>query len=215
MKTLIRFAHVFLGVSLFLSIGMIAQNYDTYYDVIVSPFAAPPIEANISGIISDESDHAKTPESQNVTPHPSTTEDIEPDETHAKPEPSESTNPSEPVIEVSEEPSDLSSELSQPVFNYDMAPIDHHSVDHLHKMIEIIDSHITEDTPELKDLHNQLYTRNYMHLEKEIGQKNSTVNEYILSTLAPLTETDNTETDLLFETLDELRFVLVNLTEVE
>ena len=215
MKALIRFIHVFLGVSLFLTIGMVAQNYDTYYDLIISQFTSPTIEGNSSPVSEAEAVHAKAPDSQNTSPHPSPTPEVETDANQLDEVPAEALPNSESITEVEIEESGNVDEIAPPTFSYDMEAIDHHSVDHLYKMIEIIDTHLSEEISEVKDLYKELYTRNYMHLEKEISNKNAPVNEYILTTLTPLAEASEIDSDLLDKTLDDVRLVLINLTEVE
>lgn len=87
MKALIRFIHVFLGVSLFLTIGMVAQNYDTYYDLIISQFTSP---------------------------HPSPTPEVETDANQLDEVPAEALPNSESITEVEIEESGNVDEIAPP-----------------------------------------------------------------------------------------------------
>lgn len=209
MKSIIKFIHVLLGVILFLTISygiQTIQDSDLVNTSQEESFEDTSSKSNNTDSDSLESSDNQEETSSVVAKEPSKEEDSD-----------HSTMVSEdtPVTETETEDSIIAEDEEPPIFDYNMEAIDHHTVDHLDDMIKVIAEYNSAPTTDFSDLYNLLYTRNYMHIEKELAEKNVAIHEFMLESLDALKATDETMVESVTSSLTIIEEILISLKNVE
>jgi len=122
-----------------------------------------------------------------------------------------------PNIEVEENDlnqsnSDDETESIEEKFNYQMEPIDKHSIGHLHEIQQIIVDYKLSPNDNYKQLYSDVYTKNFMHLEEELEEKNKLLYGHLIDLIESLNEDQSSS---IITILDEIHFILENIINLE
>jgi len=97
-------------------------------------------------------------------------------------------------------------------FNYQMEPIDKHSIGHLHEIQQIIVDYKLSPNDNYKKLYSDIYTKNFMHLEEELEEKNKLLYGHLIDLIESLNEDQSSSIIMI---LDEIHFILENIINLE
>lgn len=203
MKFIIRLLIVLMGVVLFLAMGHILQNWEDFFP---------------------QNDATAFSEAQNISNHTGNT--VEPsDQSTVLEDPSlEGTMDSFETDSEAETLNDLDASHNlppspesetAPSLNFEMTPLDHHSLDHVDNMISLLEAFFSTPDTDYDGLHQKLYLENFFHIEEELKNKNPAVRDAIISHLEYLESFDSKSPDELVESLQFLKAILINLSHVE
>lgn len=200
MKTLLKFVHVFIGLVVFLSIGYGIQNYDDIFNQQPEEIHEVNNEFEKVASVPDKMESSKDNDTQENGVNNETATDIVSNEDIGTEE-----NMNEQEYEI----------FSEPIFNYDMEALDHHSLDHINAMVSVITPFVESPNTEWDELHKELYVKNYMHVEKEIEEKNPDVNQYIVEFFDLLSNTDEKDLDTIIIKLENILVICNELSNIK
>jgi len=134
---------------------------------------------------------------------------------------SSSTNITEPASEhitpvYSENALNINEESESASFNYDMEAIDKHSIGHLKEIQDIIEDFKLSPHDDKSDLYGKLYSRNFMHLENELEEKNLSLYTHLSSLIESINEHPNfSDSTSIITILDEINTIVDNIISIE
>lgn len=201
MKYFIKLSQVFICIILFLLIAHLYEERDDIFNFEDEETASEDISASINTInkvednapSSDALDGEKSDELEAST-------DLE------NPEPIDEQIP-EAIDEVI---------IQEETFNYEMKPINPHSIGHIYEMLEVIENFKLSPHDDQSLLIKQLSTRNFMHLEDELEEKNLSLYKFLKSLMTSVEEHEHfSDTESIIVILDKIYVILDNITKIE
>ncbi len=194
MKFIVRLLQVFVCVVLFLLAGYIVEERDQLFSYNE--------EIDTNEILSSHDDQIETI-SNEITTH-----NVDEKKVHIPTAPIEHDN----NTDVAEEKKVLTKEDSI----YDMDPIDPHTIGHIYDMLEIIEQFRTSPHNDHDLLIKQLNTKNFIHFEDELEDKNIALYEVLKNLMNAIEKhEDFSDTESIMIILDDIYLILDNITKIE
>jgi len=194
MKFIVRLLQVFVCVVLFLLAGYIIEERDQLFSYNE--------EIDTNEILSSHDEQVEK-KSNEMTTH---NEDEK--EVHLPTDSVKQDNKTDVVEEKKVMPKED--------FTYDMDPIDPHTVGHIYDMLEIIEQFRTTPHNDQDLLIKQLNTKNFIHFEDELEDKNIALYEVLKNLMNSIEKhEDFSDSESIMIILDDIYLILDNITKIE